>query len=382
MEARQSNSPLGPRLCLTPRSLRDLRLSAFRSIQEIAPHHIPLAVRKYRAYACGVSHTDHPAHGWLRRAVTHPDFAARLATLATGEGELVLDHAAEASHAFLAALVCEAAKDRHKSRALAGVRHPPPPRTPRRRDGTLGHQRPGPARSAGRRPATAPSPIPSPPPSGSRCLEILARAESCTVLCGSEAFAGKAPSPAALRASPHRPANPAPPLDPAELANIPHRSRLRARPDRHRPRPVRRARRHHRPLRLAGRQTAAAGVFRHRSRIHPRVRSRFAGLHHQTARSRPAARRTRHRSHRRRLPTRRRPDRFLRLRTSTDPTCASSKEPPSINSEEDFTLATFGSPLGTFEAGDFVLGGTPPRQLLPPAQRVATRRLGHGHGLF
>jgi transcription-repair coupling factor (superfamily II helicase) len=28
---------------------------------------------------------------------------------------------------------------------------------------------------------------------------------------------------------------------------------------------------------------------------------------------------------------------------------------PSINSEEDFTLASYGSPLGTFEAGDFVL---------------------------
>jgi len=48
-------------------------------------------------------------------------------------------------------------------------------------------------------------------------LEILARAESCLVICGSDAFAGKAPSPKALRAS-RTPLKPGTALDPAELA--------------------------------------------------------------------------------------------------------------------------------------------------------------------
>ncbi len=163
-----------------------------------------------------MSRTDDPAHGWLRRAVTHPDFAARLAALATGDGELVLDHAAEASHAFLAALVCEAAKDRKKPRLwlvcdmprhrerlaaemeLWGVNAlvlPDPPTATG--DGTLAD--------------------PESAAEWFSVLEILARAETCAVLCGSDAFAGKAPSPAALRAS-RTTLKPGTPLDPAELA--------------------------------------------------------------------------------------------------------------------------------------------------------------------
>ena len=63
-----------------------------------------------------MSHPDSRIHGWLCRAVNHPEFTSRLAPLATGAGEVVLDHAAEASHAFLAALVALAAKTQHKSR--------------------------------------------------------------------------------------------------------------------------------------------------------------------------------------------------------------------------------------------------------------------------
>ncbi|NQX02601.1 hypothetical protein HQ447_18235, partial [bacterium] len=59
---------------------------------------------------------DDSTHGWLRRAVTQPEFAARLAPLAKGEREVVLDQSAEASHAFLAAVVAQAAKDRKKTR--------------------------------------------------------------------------------------------------------------------------------------------------------------------------------------------------------------------------------------------------------------------------
>ncbi|MCB1134308.1 MAG: hypothetical protein KDN05_24540, partial [Verrucomicrobiae bacterium] len=63
-----------------------------------------------------MSRTDSSAHGWLRRTVTHPDFAQRLASWAVGEDELVLEHSAEAAHGFLAALVCEAAADRGRKR--------------------------------------------------------------------------------------------------------------------------------------------------------------------------------------------------------------------------------------------------------------------------
>ena len=57
-----------------------------------------------------MAQSDPRIHGWLCRAVNQPEITARLAPLATGAGEAVLDHAAEASHGFLAALVGQAAK--------------------------------------------------------------------------------------------------------------------------------------------------------------------------------------------------------------------------------------------------------------------------------
>jgi len=77
---------------------------------------MPLAEERGRGYGCGVSRTDEWRHGWLRRAVTQPDFAAGLAVMGAGAGELVLDHVAEASHGFFVALLHEAAKDRQQTR--------------------------------------------------------------------------------------------------------------------------------------------------------------------------------------------------------------------------------------------------------------------------
>jgi transcription-repair coupling factor (superfamily II helicase) len=54
---------------------------------------------------------------WLRRAITSPEFAERLAPFAKGGGTITLDHAAEASHSFLTALACTAAADHGKKRA-------------------------------------------------------------------------------------------------------------------------------------------------------------------------------------------------------------------------------------------------------------------------
>jgi transcription-repair coupling factor (superfamily II helicase) len=163
-----------------------------------------------------VSHTDDSTHGWLRRAVTQPEFAARLAPLAKGDREVVLDQSAEASHAFLAAVVAQAAKDRKKTRLwlISDM--------PRHRErlaselelwAVTGLVLPdGPVE-------TGDGSIADPESAAEwfSVLEILARSESCVVICGSDAFAGKAPSPTALRAS-RTPLKPGSALDPAELA--------------------------------------------------------------------------------------------------------------------------------------------------------------------
>ena len=163
-----------------------------------------------------MSHTDDSTHGWLRRAVTQPEFAARLAPLANGKYEVVLDQSAEASHAFLAAVVALAAKDRKKTRLwlISDM--------PRHRErlaselelwGVTGLVLPdGPVE-------TGDGTIADPESAAEwfSVLEILARSESCAIICGSDAFTGKAPSPKALRAS-RTPLKPGTALDPAGLA--------------------------------------------------------------------------------------------------------------------------------------------------------------------
>jgi transcription-repair coupling factor (superfamily II helicase) len=159
---------------------------------------------------------DDSIHGWLRRAVTQPEIAARLAPLAVGDCEVVLEQSAEASHAFLTAVVALAAKDRKKTRLwlISDM--------PRHRErlaselelwGVTGLVLPdGPVE-------TGDGTIADPESAAEwfSVLEILARSESCVVICGSDAFAGKAPFPAALRAS-RTPLKPGTALDPAELA--------------------------------------------------------------------------------------------------------------------------------------------------------------------
>ncbi len=177
---------------------------------------MPLAGVDDPPYTSGVSPMDDSTHGWLRRAVTQPEFAARLAPLAKGDREVVLDQSAEASHAFLAAVVTLAAKDRKKTRLwlISDM--------PRHRErlaselelwGVSGLVLPdGPVE-------TGDGTIADPESAAEwfSVLEILARSESCVVICGSDGFSGKAPSPAALRAS-RTPLKPGTALDPAELA--------------------------------------------------------------------------------------------------------------------------------------------------------------------
>jgi transcription-repair coupling factor (superfamily II helicase) len=136
--------------------------------------------------------------------------------LATGASEVVLDHAAEASHGFLAALIALAARRQNKLRLWLVCD------LPRHRErlaaelelwGVTALVLPeGPA-------ATSEGAIADPESAAEwfAVLEILARADQCAVICGSDAFAAKAPSPAALRAS-RTPLTPGSQLDPAALA--------------------------------------------------------------------------------------------------------------------------------------------------------------------
>jgi transcription-repair coupling factor (superfamily II helicase) len=299
-----------------------------------------------------VSRTDDPAHGWLRRAVTHPDFTARLAAMATGDGEIVLDHAAEASHAFLAALVCVAAKDqkktrlwfvcdlpRHRERLAAemelwGINAlvlPDPPAATG--DGTLAD--------------------PESAAEWFSVLEVLARAETCAVLCGSDSFAANAPSPAALRAS-RTTLAPGIPLDPAEFAkSLTDHGYERV------------------PTVTARGQFAGRGgildLFAWQAATPLRLEffdTNLESLREFDLDSQASTRKL--------LETE-----LLLAEPATEATvadyrragdllvsCGAEITRPDVrilegaaefNREEDFTLATFGSPLGSFEAGDFVL---------------------------
>ena len=53
---------------------------------------------------------------WLQRAIQQPDFAQRLVPAAEGEGSIVFDHADEAAHAWLAAVICSHLISRKKQR--------------------------------------------------------------------------------------------------------------------------------------------------------------------------------------------------------------------------------------------------------------------------
>ena len=299
-----------------------------------------------------MSRTDDPAHGWLRRAVTHPDFTARLAAMATGDGEIVLDHAAEASHAFLAALVCVAAKEqkkprlwfvcelpRHRERLAAemelwGINAlvlPDPPTATG--DGTLAD--------------------PESAAEWFSVLEVLARAETCAVLCGSDSFAANAPSPAALRASRNTLA-PGTPLDPSEFAkSLTDHGYERV--------PTVTARGQFavrggildlfawqaaKPLRLEFFDTNLESL-REFDLDSQASTTKLLGT--ELLLAEPATEATV-------ADYRRAGDLLVSCGAQiTRPDVRIVEAAAEFNREEDFTLATFGSPLGSFEAGDFVL---------------------------
>jgi transcription-repair coupling factor (superfamily II helicase) len=295
---------------------------------------------------------DSTTHGWLRLAVTQPDFSKRLAPLATGKHEVVLEHAAEAAHSFLAAMVILAAADlkkkrlwlicdlpRHRERLVAelelwGVTALILPEGPvETGDGAIAD--------------------PESAAEWFAVLELLARADSCVVICGSDGFSGKAPSPAALRAS-RTLLKPGTALDPAALGkSLTEHGYERV--------PTVSARGHFamrggildlfawqaaKPLRLEFFDTELESI-------------REFDLDSQTSTGKlcsadlllaePSSEATV-------AEYRRESDLLVSFGAEiAKPDVRILQGAAEYNCEEDYTLACFGSPLGTFEAGDFVL---------------------------
>ena len=298
---------------------------------------------------------DDLTHGWLRRAVTQPEFAARLAPLAKGDREVVLDHSAEASHAFLTAVVHLAAKDQQKSRLWLVCD------LPRHRE-RLAAELELWGVSALILPEcpveTGEGSIADPESAAEwfAVLEVLARSESCVVVCGSDAFAGKAPSPAALRAS-RTPLKSGTQLDPVELAKsladhgyertptVTGRGQFAVRGgilDLF-------AWQAAKPLRLEffDRELESIREFDLDSQASTRKLSESDLLLAEP-------------SSEARIADYRRPsDLIISYDAEIEkPDVRILEGAATLNSEEDFTLSCFGSPLGTFEAGDFILEET------------------------
>ena len=299
-----------------------------------------------------MSPLDDLTHGWLRLAVTQPEFSVRLAALATGEREVVLDHSAEASHAFLAAVVALAAKNlgktrlwlvcdmpRHRERLaseleLWGVTALVLPDGPvETGDGTIAD--------------------PESAAEWFSVLEILARSESCAVICGSDAFSSKAPSPTALRAS-RTPLKRGTTLDPAALAkSLTDHGYERV--------PTVTARGHYavrggildlfawqaaKPLRLEFFDTELESI---REFDLDSQASTAKLLESDLLLAEPSSEACV-------ADYRRKTDLIISFGAEIErPDVRILEGAAEYNSEEDFTLACFGSPLGTFEAGDFVL---------------------------
>jgi len=297
--------------------------------------------------------SDDPTHRWLRQAVTQPEFSERLAPLAKGDGEIVLDHAADASHGFLAAVVWAAAKDKKKTRLWLVSE------LPRHREriaselelwGITALVLPEPPVETGDGTVADPESAAE----WFAVLEVLARSESCVVLCGSDAFSGPAPSPKALRSS-RTDLKPGSTLDPAELAQM--------LADHGYERVPTVATRGHfavrggiidlfawqaaKPLRLEFFDTELESIREFDLDSQASTRKLAAA---DLLLTEPSAEATVE-------DYKRKGDVIVSFNHAEvlRPDVRILEDAAEFNSEEDFTLATFGSPLGHFEAGDFVL---------------------------
>ena len=315
-----------------------------------------------------------PETSWLRRAITSPEFTERLAPFATGGHTVTLDHAAESSHSFLTALACTAANDLGKKRHW--IIH----ESPRQRGrlatelelwGITALVLPDVGAIFGRPPsADEPgSPIEVQDPESAAewfaILETLATTDSFTILCGSDSFSQYAPSPKSLLSN-RTHLKPGLLLDPTTFAET-----LTAHGyERH---PTVTARGHFairggildlfpfqspRPLRLEFFDTELESLREFDINTQASTR-KLEELHLQL--TEPPATATI-------ADYLKRDDTVIEI-TSSCPVPEQTVETPSRGApsflitentaegvlEEDYTLATYASPLGTFDAGDFVL---------------------------
>ncbi len=147
-----------------------------------------------------MSDLDKSAQALVCRAVTHPDVVRRLAEWADGTGELRLDQVAKAAHGFALAVICDAAKNRGQSRIWI-LHHPP-------RD----HERlsaemelwgidalvlPQPPDELGDGLSADPEALAE----RHSVLDLIARSERCVIICSSSAWTTLAPSPDVLRSA-------------------------------------------------------------------------------------------------------------------------------------------------------------------------------------
>ncbi|MES2982785.1 MAG: hypothetical protein V4727_10770, partial [Verrucomicrobiota bacterium] len=144
---------------------------------------------------------------WLRQALTNPEFTQHLAPFATGGGQIVFDHADEASHSFFVALACIASKDLGKKRQW--IVH----ESPRQRErlatelelwGISAMVLPEVMAITGRQSSDESSDLPheiADPETAAEwfsILETLATSDAFAVICGPDSFSQYAPSAKSL----------------------------------------------------------------------------------------------------------------------------------------------------------------------------------------
>ncbi|QTN31042.1 transcription-repair coupling factor [Akkermansiaceae bacterium] len=305
---------------------------------------------------------------WLRRALTSPEFTERLAPFATGNCTVTLDHAAEASHSFLTALACTASSDLGKKRQW--IVH----ESPRQRErlaaelelwGITALILPDVGAIFGRPPSSdepdAPIEVQDPETAAEwfAILETLATTDSFTILCGSDSFSQYAPSAKSLLSN-RTHLKPGLILDPTAFAQTLSSHGYERNP-------TVTARGHFairggildlfpfqsaRPLRLEFFDTELESIREFDLNTQASTR-KLEELHLQL--TEPPAVATI-------ADYLKRGDTIIEVdqtglvsKLPENPDFLITENAEDTEGEEDFTLATYASPLGTFDAGDFVL---------------------------
>ncbi|WP_411827891.1 transcription-repair coupling factor [Luteolibacter sp. AS25] len=308
---------------------------------------------------------------WLRSAINQPEFKNHLAPFANSEGPVVFHHAEEASHSFFTALACTASSDKGRKRQwiihesprqrerlaaeldLWGITALVLPDSPLNPENDL-HEIQDPETAA----------------EWFAILETLATTDSFTILCGTDSFSQYAPSPQSLLSN-RTHLKPGTDLDPTDFSETLNKHGYERQP-------TVTARGHYairggildlfpfqsaRPLRLEFFDTELESIREFDINTQASTRKipetdlllteppavatiadylekndTLISISAEPVEKEIVADASRN------SPCNRRPADFLITENSGE-----------TGSEEDFTLAAYASPLGTFDAGDFVL---------------------------